>query len=232
MDVFINQLRIPEQVHVLCVVGAGGKTSLLYQLAKEYHKRGKSVLLTTTTKMFLPQQHGVWNGSVSVIAEKLAKDGFVVAGIPVSNNKMGPLPWKQYEIAAAKADIVLLECDGAKRLPLKMPQTGEPVFPPQYDFLITVTGLSCLDRPLKEVCHRFLLAQQVLHCKEDHIVREFDVVQLLQAGYGSFWEDSAGCVYLNQADCISEHRVQHMAKLFPIPCVWGSLYAKSREEKT
>ena len=32
---------------VISIVGAGGKTTLVHKLAREYHRRGKGVLVTT-----------------------------------------------------------------------------------------------------------------------------------------------------------------------------------------
>ena len=38
---------------VISIVGAGGKTTLVHKLAREYHRRGKGVLVTTTTHMYV-----------------------------------------------------------------------------------------------------------------------------------------------------------------------------------
>ena len=40
---------------VVSIVGAGGKTSLMYKLAHEFADAGDSVLTTTTTKIFRPE---------------------------------------------------------------------------------------------------------------------------------------------------------------------------------
>lgn len=38
---------------VISIVGAGGKTTLVHKLAREYHRSGKGVLVTTTTHMYV-----------------------------------------------------------------------------------------------------------------------------------------------------------------------------------
>lgn len=48
--------------------------------------------------------------------------------------------------------MVLLEADGAKRMPCKVPAAHEPVLLPESDIVLTVAGLSALGRPLREVC--------------------------------------------------------------------------------
>ena len=62
-------LQIPPSARCICAVGAGGKTSLLYELAEEYRQEGKRVLLTTTTKMYLPEKDGVLDGTAKEIKE-------------------------------------------------------------------------------------------------------------------------------------------------------------------
>jgi probable selenium-dependent hydroxylase accessory protein YqeC len=42
---------------VISVIGAGGKTSLIYMLARELAAAGHSVIITATTKMYWPQKH-------------------------------------------------------------------------------------------------------------------------------------------------------------------------------
>ena len=38
-----------ENSHVTAIVGGGGKSSLMAALGKEYHRRGETVIMTTTT---------------------------------------------------------------------------------------------------------------------------------------------------------------------------------------
>jgi xanthine dehydrogenase accessory factor len=40
---------------IKAVVGSGGKTTLIHQLAKQYRKAGKKVFVTTTTKMLIEE---------------------------------------------------------------------------------------------------------------------------------------------------------------------------------
>ena len=107
-------LQIPPSARCICAVGAGGKTSLLYELAEEYRQEGKRVLLTTTTKMYLPEKDGVLDGTAEEIKEKLERDGFAVAGSVFSEEKMGSLPKAVFDEVFSFADVVLVEADGSK----------------------------------------------------------------------------------------------------------------------
>ncbi|MDO8941850.1 MAG: hypothetical protein Q7U75_01630, partial [Desulfobacterales bacterium] len=41
---------------VISLVGAGGKTSLMFRLAQELSAGGETVLTTTTTRIFMPEE--------------------------------------------------------------------------------------------------------------------------------------------------------------------------------
>lgn len=213
-------LGLPFSAHCVCAVGAGGKTSLLYALAEEYRREGKKVLLTTTTKMFLPEQDGILDASEREIIKKLEETGFAVAGMTLPQGKMGPFPKEIRDTVFSAADIVFVEADGAKRLPLKIPRDGEPVLPKECDFLVTVAGLSALDQPWREVCHRFSLVSEQI---SGETVTPEEMVWLLEKRYGSLWKQFSGGVFLNQADCVGWDRAEKTAALFSVPCAWGSL---------
>ena len=56
IDSLLNPLtkNIDSHTTLISLCGAGGKTSTLFWLAEYFYKQGKKVLITTTTRMFLP----------------------------------------------------------------------------------------------------------------------------------------------------------------------------------
>lgn len=149
----------------IAAVGSGGKTTLLYTLAREARERGLSVLLLPTTHMQLLERDGVLTGRAEDVIEKLKKDGFAVAGVPVGSSeikKIGFPGWETYEKAGAFADLVLVEADGSRRLPLKYPNATEPIVPEDTDLILAVTGLSALGKDPAKFCHRKELAVEAL----------------------------------------------------------------------
>ena len=138
----IQALGIPDSVRCICAVGAGGKTSLLHRLAEEYRARGRKVLLTTTTKMYLPKEYAALDRSAEEILACLERDSFVTAGTTVSEEKMGPLPLEIWKDVVREADVVLVEADGSRRLPVKIPRAGEPVLFPGTDISMITARLS------------------------------------------------------------------------------------------
>ena len=45
---------LQEEKHIVSLVGAGGKTTVMYQLAQHFANLGKKVLVSTTTHVFQP----------------------------------------------------------------------------------------------------------------------------------------------------------------------------------
>ena len=114
--------KMPKKPFRIAAVGSGGKTTLLYTLAREARERGLSVLLLPTTHMQLPKKDGVLTGRAEDVMEKLKNDGFAVAGVPVVSPKTAHEPsahalspeikkigfpgLETYEKAGAFADLV------------------------------------------------------------------------------------------------------------------------------
>ena len=170
---------------VIAVVGAGGKTTSISHLAKELVSLGKRVVITTTTHMFLPTECGVLVEDQDEVLRVLSAKGFVVVGVPCEEGKMTKVSESFFEWLCTIADYVLVEADGSKRLPIKVPEKHEPVLPVATDWMIVVAGLSCLNRSLKECCHRWQLAMEILSCQENSKVTPANVAKLLSEGYCS-----------------------------------------------
>ncbi|MBS6195404.1 MAG: putative selenium-dependent hydroxylase accessory protein YqeC [Clostridiales bacterium] len=203
-------LEIPENTKCICAVGSGGKTSLLYRLAEEYRKIGKKVLVCTTTKMFVPETDFVSGEDAGRVCRKLKKDGFAVTGVltETDSEKFGPVRTEIWEEIYRYAEMVLVEADGSKRLPLKAPGKQEPVIPQECEFLIAVSGLSAIGNRLADVCYRAELAAEILQCGPEHPVTEEELVKLLLTGYEAFMQNRNGCFYFNQTDCVTKQQLE------------------------
>jgi probable selenium-dependent hydroxylase accessory protein YqeC len=196
-----------EKGHVISLVGAGGKTSLMFLLAGYCCRRGMRVLVSTTTHIWKPVDGSYannrsevskrWaNGQIAVVGlEKKASDG-------MQQEKLSMLPMEQLTEYMEQADIVFLEADGSKRLPLKVPSEKEPVILPQCDIVIALCGMSCLGYPLKEKCFRLKEAKVLLDKEEEEQITEEDIARILVSEQGA--RKSVGTrdyyMVLNQCD--------------------------------
>lgn len=141
------------------IVGAGGKTTALCTLARALS--AKRVLATTTTHMLPvapPDCRAALTDPVpDELLAQLRLPGAVCAGRQADGGKLRALSSDLLAQAAEAADLTLCEADGAHRLPLKLHRADEPVLPPQTDLCLIVAGLSALDRPVRDVVHRYTL---------------------------------------------------------------------------
>ena len=143
---------LAEKGHVVSLVGGGGKTTLLYAFARHCAAKGWRVLVSTTTHIRQPGEN--YAADEAALAALWAAGQYAVAGVPAEQGKLTALPPEQLTRWMAQADMVLLEADGAKRMPCKVPAAHEPVLLPESDIVLAVAGLSALGRPLREVCFR------------------------------------------------------------------------------
>ena len=66
---------------IISVVGSGGKTTLIKKLAAQYRSEGKTVLVTTTTHMFI-EENTLLTDDADAIIGVLRETGYAMAGIP------------------------------------------------------------------------------------------------------------------------------------------------------
>lgn len=167
-----------ERGHVVSFVGAGGKTTLMYAFAGICAGNGLRTLVTTTTHIFEPDR--------SVRAEKLSDaerlweaGSYAVVGASAENGKIRGLPEEELRVYTDRADMVLIEADGAKRMPCKVPAVHEPVIPEECDIVVGVMGMSAVGRPLGEVCFRLPEALRLLNASfaPSELMREETMIQ-------------------------------------------------------
>jgi xanthine dehydrogenase accessory factor len=167
------------------VVGSGGKTTYIRRQANAYREQGLRVLVTTTCHMHLEQgtaEH------LSDIAAHLRTQGYCMAGIPVEaspgeRKKIGPLPQAVFEQAIALADMVLVEADGSRGLPVKFPGAHEPVIPPGVDRIVIIQGQMAIGQTILRAAHRPELVCKCLGVPPEHVLTDPDLERVLAEGY-------------------------------------------------
>ncbi|MDO5416494.1 MAG: selenium cofactor biosynthesis protein YqeC, partial [Lachnospiraceae bacterium] len=150
--------------YVLAVAGGGGKTTLIGQLAENGRLGGKKTVVMTTTHMWLPNGYSAVGKTAEAAAEQMEQDGLVYYGAAEPGTGKMVFPGQEaYEYLCRRADLVLLEADGSKGLPMKVPDwSREPVIPCNTDGIIVVFGLSAVGKPAGEVCQRLELGRKWL----------------------------------------------------------------------
>ena len=199
---------------VTSVIGSGGKTSLIAALARELPG---TVILTTTTHI-LPFE-GIFTFTMQGmygLAEKLAESHVVCVGSQAEKNGKLVTPELGIDALASLADYVLVEADGARRLPLKAHAAWEPVIPACSDRTILVLGASGLGRPVREKVHRPELFCELAGCAPDDLATPELVARAANA------EALADVALVNQAD-VAPDAAHILATLLDVPAYVGSV---------
>lgn len=153
----------PEAKERISVAGAGGKTSLIKCLVSEYSSLNIPVVVTTTTHMYAEKKpYFLLNPTQEKIVEILQKEGKIFLGKKANNGKMQMPDEKWMKQLIGREEPVLIEADGARRMPLKVPGENEPVFKKETGRILYVYGMDAVGRPLEEVCFRAEAAAHIL----------------------------------------------------------------------
>lgn len=154
---------------VTAIIGGGGKTTLMECLAAELSAQAR-VIVCTTTHIY-PEQNMpcLVSPSAEEVEAELARTRCVCVG-SVSESGKFSAPELPFGTLCALAEYVIVEADGAKRLPLKAHASYEPVVPPEANQTILVVGASGFGKPMRESVHRAAIAAQALGVAEDTVV--------------------------------------------------------------
>ena len=185
---------------MICLTGAGGKTALLYALAEKAAAEGKNVIVSTTTHILQPETG--YAGTLQEVRSLWKKGCYAVIGTPCEEGKLKMLPGAELDFWDREADLLLLEADGAKGYPVKVPAAHEPVIPAQCVMVIGVMGMDALGKPLKEACFRLEEAMALLNCGEDHVITQDDLVRIALSpeGLAKGSQRREYCIVLNKCD--------------------------------
>ncbi|MBI2305539.1 MAG: putative selenium-dependent hydroxylase accessory protein YqeC [Chloroflexi bacterium] len=151
---------------VVALVGAGGKTTAMYRLARELVAEGKGVVVTTTTRIYPPTGE-----QASLLLVEAERDELVrrvarwagrpgVVAVASGYDEIGKLVGVPDEWVSALKDVVgvanvVVEADGAAGRPFKAPRAYEPVIPSCATLVVPVVGVEVVGCPLTaEMVHR------------------------------------------------------------------------------
>ena len=140
------------QNSVLSLVGGGGKTTLLHELDRFYQGRGFRVLTGTTTHMLLEPE--LCKTKEQVLG-KLDACGHAAGGLvdPRNPAKMIGFPMDVWRDLASHADLVILEADGARHFPFKVPKSHEPCVPAFSTRICVLFGSGAVGKTIRDAAY-------------------------------------------------------------------------------
>ncbi|MGL5437875.1 MAG: selenium cofactor biosynthesis protein YqeC [Lachnospiraceae bacterium] len=196
---------------VISFVGAGGKSTTMYQLADELAERGCYVVVTTSTHIRCPEDGWVvCNKTIEEAVGRGWKERILTVGnleegtgkLTAPDDLMDPAA---IERVLDNAGVILIEADGSKGYPLKVPAEHEPVLLGQTDMVVACAGLTVLGRTFEDGCFRFDGYGTWLHRKASDRIDAEDTALVLMDERGSRkgiskLSDCTCRIVLNQAD--------------------------------
>lgn len=206
---------------ITALIGSGGKTTAMYLLAEELSRRG-TVICTTSTHILMPSHlHTLVDPTPEDLSRALAENSVVCTGSTASEGKL-TAPTLSWATLAALADYVLVEADGARRLPCKAHLPHEPVIPPGTAGTLLLVGASGLGRPVQEAAHRPEVFCRLSGLRPEDLITPEALAAVIRA------EALGDRVLVNQAEEPAVlAQVQTLAALLPVPVYAGSLRKRS-----
>ena len=196
MPLMTELIALPAS-SLVAIIGAGGKTTTMYTLARELAQRGKRVITTTTTQIFYPQPgetdkliiasetHNLLNTTEKALRQY---QRVTIAGSVLRTEKLAGLEPKQpYELLVKSgADAVIVEADGARHRMIKAPAEHEPVIPVRTNVALLLMNAEAINQPLSEsIAHRPELVAKVTGINVGDILSPAVIARLMTSEQGA-----------------------------------------------
>lgn len=218
--------RLSDALHIMrgqlvALVGGGGKTGAMLTISRELADGGWRVLASTTTRVgpsvsaSMPVLTMMGEEPPVELSQAMSECGrvFLSAGQGTDGKLLGLDPWILTDIKERRlADVVIVEADGARQLPLKAPGKHEPLIPLGADLVLPVAGLDALGRPIEEgSVHRpeFLRRLTGSTVVTPQVIA--DVISSPAGGMKCVPADAHVCPILNKLDAVTPEAAREVA---------------------
>ncbi len=174
------------------LMGGGGKTSLMFALARALVGEGRTVITTTSTKIRSPEHaesaRVMIEPDIAALVDGLRREIAAFRHVTVAARrleteaKLGGFTAGELDALAVAgiADCLLVEADGAAGRSLKAHAEHEPVLSAHAELVIAVVGVDCLGLPMTdEFVHRAALFRERLGRPPGAAITADDVAAIL-----------------------------------------------------
>ncbi len=207
----LRQALRAKRDSVISFVGAGGKTTAIFQLARQLDA---PVFITTTTHLAhdqakLADQHIILPESMPGFNNLILLNNAVtlITGTLDENGKWKGLSLEEVnrlgEYASASNIPLLVEADGARQFSLKAPADHEPAIPEITNHVVVIAGMDAFGKHLNaDTVHRPEIFSLITGCKLGSTISLEDIICELIDTSGGLKNIPPGArrsVVLNQA---------------------------------
>jgi probable selenium-dependent hydroxylase accessory protein YqeC len=210
----ISRILELKKGSMVSIVGAGGKSTLMYTIAEELRKDFK-VLITTTTKIFVPNKEQFdfieIGNSINEYFHS-SKSGIYVNGSSVNlENKLIGIETQILEGILSYYDYILVESDGSKRKDIKGWNDKEPVICKDTTKTIGVLSIESIGKEINEDnVHRVQQFTKITDSYEGQSINKEHIVALIFHNHGLF-KNSVGqkILFINKVESEEEIKLAH-----------------------
>lgn len=192
---------------------------MMYALASRLEQIGRTVICTTTTRIFPPSLSE--SPKIYFLGDKLSGLKEIRGNIhhlrhltvgrkidPVTGKVLG-ISTEQVSSLTRIADHVIIEADGAAGRPIKAPGSHEPVIPNSASLVIPVIGLDALSRAANSInVFRLENFLKITYSLPGEKIKPHHIGLLAKHPEGLLRNVPASStvkVFLNKIDCIDDH---------------------------
>ncbi|HPZ08612.1 MAG TPA: selenium cofactor biosynthesis protein YqeC [Candidatus Eremiobacteraeota bacterium] len=204
----------------ISVIGGGGKTSFASYLSRKLTSMGKSVVFTSTTKIFPPHTgekeilvfttESLW---LNKIDHALKESKLVFLGAEIlSSGKLKGLSEKLCKDVLMKTntDYLIIEADGSRGKSIKAHSDCEPVVPDFTRLFVSLIGMDCIMKRIDENnCHRQDLLCSILKVNRGDLIDMDLIVSLFKHKRGylkTLPRKARSIVFLNKVHTMEDYQ--------------------------
>jgi len=198
LQLITSLLKVQSTPLTISLVGGGGKTHLAFWLANFFKLHGYRICVTTTTKMYLPEP-SQYDYIESITNFSLKQKSSIPAITFIYQHKIQQEDRQPEKVQGLTTnnlnriqqsnlfDVIIVEADGAKQLPIKAPARHEPCIPECTNIVIGVTGAEVIfSRANSHQIHRWHEFSQLTGCLNQREINHSVLKSLLASPQGMF----------------------------------------------
>lgn len=198
----IKELFHIKKGDIISIVGSGGKTTLLLSLCSKLRDE-YCVMATTSTKMYKPDRafyDTIYTDVNSFLKSGAKKKGITVisGSIDLNNNKLIGIGDNDLNKLIEYFDIVVIEADGSRNMPLKGWKSHEPPVLLKTNKTIGIIPIGVIGRKVNE---SFIYGYDEFKELVGNKVIDFDAVAKICTNEGLFKNShKEKYLFINQTD--------------------------------
>lgn len=210
MPIALAQALRLYQPCTVAFIGSGGKTTAIFQLARQMKQ---PVIVTATThlgvwQLSMADRHIIAHSADVIMDLDLNPSNITLVTGEIDGERTKPIPEAVlhglHAYCEDRSIPLLVEADGSRQRPLKAWAEHEPPIPEFTDVLVRVVGMSGLGKPLTdEFVHRAEIFSTDSRLQPGEIIDRDAIIRTLlksEDAQSRFPPRARGIILLNQAD--------------------------------